>query len=412
MYSSNVWDNPVGHFNNFNRNKGGKVRMIKVGVIGIGSCGSQIAVLANKTAHFPAVIMNSSQRDIDAVNDDKFPAIVFGTTSGAGKNRDLANDYLQRNIESVLQEKFLKNVVENNDLICIITSTGGGTGSGTAPMLADILDHVYNSKIERDDEKKMFINVGVLPSIGESIGAQRNTKDYLEQLIELRPDRRYMLFDNNRVKGSMVEVNETVNNEVVEALRVIRGDYSFSSKYSMIDENDTRKIITTPGMIFIDTIQDFHEGSVPVDGTLEDVIIDHINKENCCVKPDRNHVVKYMGFISCLEPGLHQYFDENLPKIRQTFGEPTEDFRHFAVNEDDSEGNRLSIILSGMSAPENRINEIRDRIKKADAAIVKRPETTKLSSMDEILEKYDGNKVKKTQKVEFDLDSIMGSYRQ
>jgi hypothetical protein len=65
-----------------------------------------------------------------------------------------------------------------------------------------------------------------------------------------------------------------------------------------------------------------------------------------------------------------------------------------------------------MSAPENRINEIRDRIKKADAAIVKRPETTKLSSMDEILEKYDGNKVKKTQKVEFDLDSIMGSYRQ
>ena len=385
--------------------------VIKIGIIGIGSCGSQIAVLANKTAQFPAVIMNSSQRDVDAVGDDRFPTVVFGSKSGAGKNRDLANDYLQRNIKEVLQQESIKKVVEGNDLIAIVSSTGGGTGSGTAPMLEDILNHVYNDKVEREDEKKMFINIGILPSLGESIGSQRNTKDYLEQLIEKCPERRYMLFDNNRVKGSMVQVNETVNKEVVDALRVIRGDYSLSSKYSMIDENDTRKIITTPGMIFVDTIKDFHEGSIPVDGSLEDLVIDHINRQNCMAKPDRNHVVKYLGFISTLEPTLHQYFDENLPEVRATFGEPHEDFRHFAVNEDDFGGNSLSVIMSGMSAPENRIAEIRDRVIKADQDIVQRTETTKLSSLDDVLSKYDGNKVKKTQKVEFDLDSIMTNYR-
>lgn len=261
----------------------------------------------------------------------------------------------------------------------------------------------------------MFISIGILPSMGESIGALRNTGEYLEQLTRLDPNRRYMLFDNDRVKGSIAQINDTINRDVVQALKVIRGDYSLSTQYGMIDENDTRKLIMAPGMIFIDKIENLYEEILPVGGSVEDVLLSHIHQDNHMVKPDRNKVVKYLGFISNLDVSMHNYFNDHLPKVREAFGEPDEDFAHFAVNEDGHESNMLAVIMTGMTHPMNKINEINKRIDVLEKEIAAKNEARKrvtgLEELNSRMSNLDGNRVVTSKREDFDLDALMSQYK-
>lgn len=381
--------------------------MIKIGICGIGNAGNQIAALGQRVADFPAVAINSSERDIDAI-EGNLKKIIFGSREGAGKNRGIAKQLIKKNIDMLIGNEELIDMINANDYIFIVSSAAGGTGSGTSPMITDILNNYYNSDIKDGEKGKVFINVGILPSQGESVGAQRNAIEYLIEMENLGGS--YMLFDNDRVKGTTAEVFETINNNVIEALRILRGDYSIQSSKGMIDEEDTRDILTVPGMIFVDSINGIYEENIPVDGSIEDLLIDHITKQNCMVKVDRDKIVKRLGFISVLSDELTQYFDENLPKIRATYGEPVKDFKHVAVNEDRFEGNMLAVIMSGMSLPENRLVMIKNRIDRVAEGLAKKKTSSLLRELNESVSGYEGNSAKKVERKEFDLKAITGKY--
>ena len=109
------------------------------------------------------------------------------------------------------------------DIVFVVNSTGGGTGSGMGPILTDILRQYY-----KKDENKIFINVGILPTLGESVGAQRNTIEYLKEMSDLGGP--YMLFDNE--KRAYLPTNKQmseINKEIVTMISTIRGDHSHSS---------------------------------------------------------------------------------------------------------------------------------------------------------------------------------------
>ena len=381
--------------------------MIKIGICGIGNAGNQIAALGQRVADFPAVAINSSERDIDAI-EGNLKKIIFGSREGAGKNRGIAKQLIKKNIDMLIGNEELIDMINANDYIFIVSSAAGGTGSGTSPMITDILNNYYNSDIKDGEKGKVFINVGILPAQGESVGAQRNAIEYLIEMENLGGS--YMLFDNDRVKGTTAEVFETINNNVIEALRILRGDYSIQSSKGMIDEEDTRDILTVPGMIFVDSINGIYEENIPVDGSIEDLLIDHITKQNCMVKVDRDKIVKRLGFISVLSDELTQYFDENLPKIRATYGEPVKDFKHVAVNEDRFEGNMLAVIMSGMSLPENRLVMIKNRIDRVAEGLAKKKTSSLLRELNESVSGYEGNSAKKAERKEFDLTAITGKY--
>jgi hypothetical protein len=208
----------------------------------------------------------------------------------------------------------------------------------------------------------------------------------------------------------MNEVLGSVNHDIIDTFRLLRGDYSVMSTVAMIDEEDSRKIISTPGLIFTDIIKNVYEEKIPAGGSVEDLIIEHINKENTMIKIDRDKIIKRLGFVANLSEDVQQYFDDNLPKIREIFGEPLEDFKHNAINQDDSEANMLGVILSGLSLPENRLKMIKHRISAVEAELAKRKESSILGDLMKDVSKYEGGVAKRHEATDFNLNNITNKY--
>lgn len=375
--------------------------MLKVGIIGIGNAGNQVAALGKSTKDIPVLAINASEKDLDTVNVD-IDQIVIGDSLGSGKDRSIAKEFVKSNIKNLFHKEEFTRFMEEVETVFVINSTGGGSGSGMGPILTDILRNYYAK-----DRNKIFINIGILPTLGESVGAQRNTIEYLKEMSELGGP--YMLFDNeSKAKLPTNKLMETINKDIIEMISIIRGDISYSSPYGMIDDKDMRKIISVPGMIFIDVISTLYEDSI--EEPLDKLLLDHIINTSSMVKVDDDHIVKRMGFISYLTKGLHDKFNENLPAIREHFGEPTEDFKHFAENEGSDKLNTVAVILSGLSIPDNRIKLIINRIERVEEDLRKTKQSSLLSNALDKIGDYESTKEVEAEVDEFDMDSILNKY--
>ncbi len=377
--------------------------LLKVGILGLGNMGNMVAALANSKS-IPVMGLNTSERDIDAVKSTSaIDCLYIGNGAGAGKDRTASKESLKNSIANVLGDEKFKDFIKELEVLFIVSSTGGGTGSGTAPMLTDILKSMYRGKI--------FIPIGTLPTIGESVGAQRNTIEYLTELDRLQVP--YMLFDNqNSKKASTDDIFENINKEVVEAVSVVRGDYNLLSKYGMIDSADMRKMVTLPGLLHINILKGIYQEKIPSDGTLEDLIIQSL-KENTMITLDRDKIVKRRGYIVNLSEDIKSYFNKDFPKITEIYGEPIEVFDHYSVNEtnDDSQ-NFVVLINSGLSMPENRLKTIQHRVDEVEEALKKKKENSILGSLGEKVGVYDitTDRAKEEPDTNVDLDSIMSRY--
>lgn len=382
---------------------------LKIGVCGLGNAGSQVAVQCN-ALNIPTIGVNSSELDIDAVHSkSKMNMICFGQ-DGAGLDRNLGKSFVKDNMRAFLGTKEFKDFIEQVDYVFMVSSTSGGTGSSFAPIMTDVLSSLYTTGGE-SKTPKYFINVGILPNINESVGNQRNTIEYLKEITDIGHS--YMLFDNNNIKSkSTDEIFTKINKKIAEYLAVIRGDYSKISPYGMIDDRDFKKIILMPGMIFMNKLDNILEENIKTDQTIEDMMLTNINTNNVMVNIDRDKIVKRRGCIANLAENLRPYFDRDLNKISQVFGEPIEQFNHFAINEDsDSRANYIILIMSGLSLPNNRLRMIIDRVSAVEEALAKKQETSLLNSAVDRMRVYANQKeVTAEGPSNFNLDDIMGKY--
>ena len=376
--------------------------MLKVGIIGIGNAGNQVAALALEKKQIPALAINASEKDLDTLSV-KMNQIVFGDSAGSGKDLSIAKGFVKNNIKDLFREADFKSFMEEVDIVFVVNSTGGGTGSGMGPILTDILRGYYAK-----DENKVFINIGILPTLGESVGAQRNTIEYLKEMSELGGS--FMLFDNEtRSNLATNKQMDIINMEIVNMISIIRGDMSHSSPYGMIDDKDMRKIISMPGMIFMDVLTSIFEDTVTED--IDQLMLKHIAQESCMTKVDNDKIVKRLGFIAYLTSELHERFNENLPAIREQFGEPIEDFKHFAENTESDKLNSVALIMSGLSIPDNRIRSMINRIEKVEEELRKTKKSNTLSNALNKISEYEGTKdSNKAEAEDFDMDSILNKY--
>ena len=376
--------------------------MLKIGVIGIGNAGNQVAALALEKKQIPALAINASEKDLDTLSV-KMNQIVFGDSAGSGKDRSIAKGFVKNNIKDLFREADFKSFMEEVDIVFVVNSTGGGTGSGMGPILTDILRGYYAK-----DENKVFINIGILPTLGESVGAQRNTIEYLKEMSELGGS--FMLFDNEtRSNLATNKQMDIINMEIVNMISIIRGDMSHSSPYGMIDDKDMRKIVSMPGMIFMDVLTSIFEDTVTED--IDQLMLKHIAQESCMTKVDNDKIVKRLGFIAYLTSELHERFNENLPAIREQFGEPIEDFKHFAENTESDKLNSVALIMSGLSIPDNRIRSMINRIEKVEEELRKTKKSNTLSNALNKISEYEGTKdSNKAEAEDFDMDSILNKY--
>jgi cell division GTPase FtsZ len=334
--------------------------MLNVGIIGIGNTGNQVATLAKEKIGIPVIAINSSEKDLETVPDTIPTKLIRdkeGLSSGAGKDRALAKRYLKESIQGLIQDKELIEMIRPLDVVFIVSSTGGGTGSGTAPLMANIISATFK------DVKCILI--GVLPVNNEALSAHVNTLEYLKELYKVLTDQTYMLYDNDKCAGmSSYHIMEKVNNEIVDDINVLRCAFNYTTKFDSIDDQDEKRIISFPGRIIVSRLEDFKEKDCD-NQTIEDMLIDNI-KRNCHVEAQRDEKIMASGVITNLSQVLTEEFDDNIPAVRAFCGDPIHAFKHIYVNDDRKKPNNVFLIMSGLTPVNDKINLISDRIEEIE----------------------------------------------
>ena len=313
-----------------------KSDLMLTGVIGCGNAGSQIADLA-QTEGFDCFIINSSIRDMATVNFPQERMAIIGEGRGVGKDRSKSLEYMKMCVkEQVINAKVFKDFMHLKEVVFVVSSTGGGTGSGLAPTLLNLLQHIYPTT--------KFILVGILPTTNESFDTLENTIAYMQDLGKLNCT--YMSYDNN--KGPKL----TINKEIVNDFKVIRGDYIDTALNDAIDENDMAEILNNKGRIVVGRVNEI-ENNVPIN----ELLLDSITSNNYATGIDGVSGNVKFGVMSTLTAQLSTKFDDNILNIRQTIGEGIL-FKNIAKGND----NKIAVIATGLDMPSNRMTEIVDKV--------------------------------------------------
>ena len=334
--------------------------MLEVGFIGTGNAGNQLAVQCSEELGIPVLAINSSEKDLETVPDTILKRKITdkdGISHGAGKDRSLAKKFLKDSVMKILKDEEITNMIASLDVVFIGSSTGGGTGSGTAPLIANIIGSTFK------DVK--VIMIGILPVNGEALSSHVNTLEYLNELYKILSDQTYMLYDNDKLDGMpSYKIMETVNSEIVKDIDVIRCTHNYTTKFDSIDDRDMMRLISFPGRIVISRLEGFNEKATD-SNSIEDLIIDNI-KKNCHVEVQRDKRIMASGIITNLSQALTENFDNNVPMVRDFMGTPLHAFNHIYVNEDRKQPNNVFYIMSGLSPVNDKINLISDRIEEIE----------------------------------------------
>lgn len=356
--------------------------MLQVGMIGCGNAGNQtVEEMFKSYPDIPVMAINCSENDMVTISDD-IPKKLIGDGKGAGKNRSEAKKFLAQKIQDLMGDPVFKETFANLDIVFIVSSAGGGTGSGISLLL---------TKIIKATCKKVFpIPVGILPTISEAYSTQGNALEYLSELYTLLESPTYMLYDNEKAaKLPTNRMMEEVNRSIVKDVNVLRGFYNISTKYASIDEKDALTIITTPGRLMLASSTGIREKELG-DTTIEDMIIDSIKKcYHVDLQRDRN--VNRTGVIAILSETLLNGFDSHMPKVQELIGTPIEEFEHLALTPERSMPNNVFLIMSGLSKANERIRDINNRIEEINKAQQIEKDNDELDA--DIIEAINGKKI-------------------
>lgn len=347
--------------------------MLKIGLIGIGNTGNQIAALAQRTLEIPVLAINSSEKDLKTIPESvpKFLISNKGETSqGAGKNRKLAQQYVKESVTKLMSDTAINDFILPLDVLFIVSSTGGGTGSGASLIMTKILSDTY------PDTK--VIPVGVLPVETEAKSAHVNTLEYLSELYNvLGPNTTYMLYDNDKFTDLPSHLlNTKVNEEVVADIGVLTCKYNDETPYDSIDEQDMKRVISFPGRLALARVENIKEKDIDIE---REII--HTIKVNAHTDIQRDKNVVATAIISNLSTYLASEFNNHIPTVREFIGDPDHDFNHIIIHEDRKIPNNVFLILAGLSVINDRIEKIKDRIDEIDEAQKRREEESVLAGI-------------------------------
>lgn len=371
--------------------------ILNVGFIGCGNFGGQIANAAVEEG-FPSIAVNASKRDFATLSEDVVPFLV-GDGKGTGKSREVAKEFFLNHI-NIVKDEVITKFIDNNDVIIIGGSAGGGYGSGSVPSLTQVLMEVYPDKC--------FRVVTTFPSIAETYEAQNHAEQFMSDILDLNIP--YIVYDNDNFKNvEATEMNKLIIRKVVEDMKILRGDYILETTTGGIDERDLLTLNSTPGRTVCALLDNFEESMIENDSIVTTLKQAMVKSANAAIVDDK--VIAASGIMYNLTSDLKKYGANIATDLQDTFGAHIGDFRNEVVDEE--AGAFIACVISGLTAPTTRIDkiitrrmsiekEINDR--KAASTKLNTVETGKLSlgaksfgsapkaNVDDILKKFTANK--------------------
>lgn len=376
-----------------------------LGIIGAGSCGNQQALLAGKE-NMPVLAINSASIDLDDImNDpeaqDYCTVIKIGDTEGCGKNRKLAKKLLKQDVKEVLEATEIVFGKEEIKTVIVTGSTNSGTGSGLIALLADILRSVYPDMT--------IITMPILPC-DKTPRSLANSIECMKEIIELNIP--YIPIDNSKCKGkSIKEIYDRVNQDILYNFKIINGDFIRPSSYGNMDEQDRKRLFSTPGMMRISKVSGLKNN---LEESIGSLIVDSI-KQNFGADLKGDKVIKRMGVIYTVTEEMLQKIDNTYEEVIDYIGTPIEIFEHINIVEDEKECSIITI-LAGLSAPDDRLEEMSQIVMRAQNDVSKFNESKvseynkSLAWLNDLDDDDDDLGIKVEEKPKADIDNIVNKY--
>lgn len=317
-------------------------------VIGVGAGGGNIAHLMSYYDGYATAAFNTTQADMVDLNVDH--KVVIKDVNGSGKDRAFSASEFKRSYKSFFEHDGIKDIVKN-DLIFVVGTGGGGTGTIISVMTAAYLKSEYPNKT--------IFSIGILGSITEDLVSHRNMRELISDL-ENKLNVPYLLFDNNRVKNKVGdEVYNKVNQDVVDAIRVLSKDFFVENSRSNIDGRDYARLTSYKGLTSVITIPKLN-----ISVSEENINFDE--RITAAVETSTNIMTdtpEAYGFFMNADPEVYSSIDTTFNDVQLKFaGMPSSGlvFRHLQNNT--GEGPEFAMIMTGMSAPVRRFKMIERRI--------------------------------------------------
>lgn len=323
---------------------------LSISVIGVGNAGNQVVARAFKRG-YPVFAINSSAKDLsNEITNSQIPSFMIGKEGrGGGKIREVAQELMTQNGINLLGVNAFTSMVEASDVVFVVGSTAGGTGSGVAPGLCGMLQEMYPGKI--------IIYYGIIPKLADSVLAQSNTLTCIDEITKLEPAIPYMLADLSYYEDVSNDVAYAdIGEHIINSIDVIAGKYLNYSENGMIDENDMRVIIGEPGYMSIYFLDKVTHQMVDKESIQSQMI--RLIKHSPAVDIIHDGIVKELGVIvNCPNAMNEATKTGNYNELTSFIGTPFAIYENYSIRESVPTGQFITI-LSGQNLPYGRLSQL------------------------------------------------------
>lgn len=332
---------------------------MSIAVIGFGGAGGNVANEAFNL-NIMAGAINFSNKDLDSI-DVKYKLKIIGS-DGVGHDRNLAIELVQEHYPMII--KFIKDNFGSPSIQIIFLpfGCGGGSGSGIAPMLAELLSYEMPDKV--------IVPMPIISDMSESLISQTNTYNALVELSRL--DMCILPIDNNKVRTT----NGTFKNKIFEianttSMSLLEKVVSYTNKASRNGNFDNKDLISVFSQKGIGCISEVDITSLPKANVTTNGISESIFEswENSIFAPiEYEHVAK-CAFIFDGQESLVEHIDYKDIFSKFTHGAPIDIFEGYY----DEHNGKIITVLTGLPWCNTRMDSIDSIIEsnksKAEAVI-------------------------------------------
>ena len=214
-------------------------------IIGMGNTGTQIVKLAaqsellSKTSMY-VIDSQASQIDMDTVTRITTIPIVTDDKCGSGRSRERGKTMFDIHKEAGDFNELVEEALNSLSPVIVITSSAGGTGSGSTPSMCALLK-----------EKGIYvIPIIICPALKDPDAFHLNTNDLMMDLQSIGIET-YAVFRNEFGKADYSDINA----EVVQMIEIIFGKYYDNTDKATIDASDLDVILSVPGRFIAITVE-------------------------------------------------------------------------------------------------------------------------------------------------------------
>lgn len=346
--------------------------MLNLKVIGTGAAGNKAAISLIEKNGFNkdfVTLINSTPKDIpDEYKDNAF---IFGSKDrlgGCGKERTIGKELFVKDLRNGVIS--LDNIASpDTNAVVIVSSTEGGSGSATTPIIAKYLKEVVGIPVIivlffgfNTDVRGMQNSIEICQDLQEDYG-----------VIGISNAKFLNLTNNNTIKAEQM-----ANKRFCDIIDIISGRYLAPGSQN-IDDTDLYKLVCTPGYMMIENSNISKIKNVDQYNKVIQSTIDTSTLIDCSIRG-----AKRIGVIYNISEQMTDCVDMAAHVIKDTYGIPYEMFTHVQPSDKES----VTWIATGMPLPIKELKDIYNNYLTTSEAVKK----DKDSFFDEVAE-MKGNKI-------------------